>query len=97
MKWSPYINLLHYYDLRFVITDYELSMLYKCCRIIHGDCVNENTIIIIIKHLLLDFLYPSSQATITTTFQRLDLSPSSGQSKNIKFGSKTPGIKPSKG
>jgi hypothetical protein len=30
-------------------------------------------------------LYPSSQATITTTFQRLDLSPSSGQSKNIKF------------
>jgi hypothetical protein len=38
--------------------------------------------------------YPSSQATITTTFQRLDLSPSSGQIK--KFGSKTPGIKPSK-
>jgi hypothetical protein len=42
-------------------------------------------------------LYPSSQATITTTFQRLDLSPSSCLSKNIKFGSKTPGIKPSKG
>jgi hypothetical protein len=30
-------------------------------------------------------LYPSSQATIKTTFQRLDLSPSSGQSKNIKY------------
>jgi hypothetical protein len=39
-------------------------------------------------------LYPSSQVTITT-FQRLGLSPSLGQSK--RFGSKTPGIKPSKG
>jgi hypothetical protein len=39
------------------------------------------------------FFNPSSQATITTTFQRLDLSPSSGEIK--KFGSKTPGIKPS--
>jgi hypothetical protein len=29
-------------------------------------------------------LYPSSQVTITTTFQRLDLSPSSGQGKKYK-------------
>jgi hypothetical protein len=42
-------------------------------------------------------LYPSSQATIKTTFQRLELSPSSGQSKNIKFGGRTPRIKPGKG